>query len=332
MPILLPHEVTNLHIHTLQGLHLYNSKNSHCCKQVRLALSLKHIEYISHDVDIESKNEHVEQEYLGINPRGLVPALVHDGKVIVETTDILLYIDKTFFGSSCAGSNTRLIPGDKHDHIVRLLKQIDELHMHVRTISVGRLLRSVQTSKAKGVQLGLLGAMKREQEATDTGPLTLGGLLESEVGGQNRLANLKFWRQLSQRDFSTEERARAYTALFSAFLLLEATLKETNYLLGSKENDALTMVDVAWWPVVGRFVHILKEEKKQQFRENVPCLWAWYKRLQSKLEFQAEIESDTLLVKMLVGYKRTINVSNWTAFVVFLGAIVLLWWMIKNDV
>ena len=34
--------------------------------------------------------------FLGINPRGLVPVLVHDGAVHIESNDIIQYLDKKY--------------------------------------------------------------------------------------------------------------------------------------------------------------------------------------------------------------------------------------------
>jgi glutathione S-transferase len=353
MPTLLAHEVTNSAVKTFKGLHLYHSKNSHCCRQVRLALSLKQIQYTSHDIDINSKNENVQQDYIGINPRGLVPTLVHEGKVIVETIDILLYVDKTFStNNDNGGAMRRLIPGPSHDRIVRLVECVDELQMCIRTITIGRLPRGVQQTKAKGMQLGLLGAMTREQNRSkndaknedgsidaqttaaprkNTFELRMGGELESNVRGQNREQNLMFWKQISQRDFNKKERAMAYTHLFDAFMIFENRLKQTQHLLGNNENDVLTLVDVAWWPVVGRFYNVLKEKKKTQFRKHAPNVWEWYERLKLRPEFKIEVESDSLLLKMIVGYKETTNVSNVVALSVFIGSILLLWFMIKFE-
>ncbi|MGH8259773.1 MAG: glutathione S-transferase family protein, partial [Steroidobacteraceae bacterium] len=42
--------------------------------------------------------EHLRPEYLAINPRGQVPALVHDGRPLVEGAPICEYIDEAFAG------------------------------------------------------------------------------------------------------------------------------------------------------------------------------------------------------------------------------------------
>ena len=44
-------------------------------------------------------NENFRPWFLGINPRGLVPVLVHDGAVHIESNDIIQYLEKTFPGA-----------------------------------------------------------------------------------------------------------------------------------------------------------------------------------------------------------------------------------------
>ena len=40
--------------------------------------------------------DQVDPAYLKLNPNGVVPTLVHDGNVIVESTVIMHYLDDTF--------------------------------------------------------------------------------------------------------------------------------------------------------------------------------------------------------------------------------------------
>jgi len=86
---------TNAAVRSLEGLHLYHSARSNCSARVRLLLDEKHLDWTSHALDL-LKKENISEEYFGINPKGLVPALVHDGTVIIESNDILVYLDETF--------------------------------------------------------------------------------------------------------------------------------------------------------------------------------------------------------------------------------------------
>jgi GST-like protein len=62
-----------------------------------LALFEKGVTFESHYLDLLSFDQH-SPEYLKINPAGTIPAMVHDGKVLTESTAIMEYVDDAFPG------------------------------------------------------------------------------------------------------------------------------------------------------------------------------------------------------------------------------------------
>ena len=79
----------------LTGLHLYHYGLSNCSQKVRMVLAEKGLGWTSHHVDL-AKGEHATETYRRINPNGVVPALVHDGTTIIESSDIMEYLDAQF--------------------------------------------------------------------------------------------------------------------------------------------------------------------------------------------------------------------------------------------
>ena len=79
----------------MQGLHLFHFMLSNCSQRVRLGLEEKGLSWTSHHVNLGA-NEHVTSDYQRINPGGVVPTLVHDGQVVIESNDILLYLEEHF--------------------------------------------------------------------------------------------------------------------------------------------------------------------------------------------------------------------------------------------
>ncbi|MDE0819186.1 MAG: glutathione S-transferase N-terminal domain-containing protein, partial [Pirellulaceae bacterium] len=77
-------EPTNLAMLDFKGLHLYHAHISNCSARVRLLLEEKKLPWESHHI-ILAKRQNITEEYFGINPKGVVPSLVHDGKVITES-------------------------------------------------------------------------------------------------------------------------------------------------------------------------------------------------------------------------------------------------------
>ncbi|MFO1363686.1 MAG: glutathione S-transferase family protein [Burkholderiales bacterium] len=76
-------------------LELYHHGSSTCAAKVRFALAEKALPYEAHYVDI-LRGENFRPEYLKLNPQAVVPTLVHDGEVLVESTVICEYLDDAF--------------------------------------------------------------------------------------------------------------------------------------------------------------------------------------------------------------------------------------------
>lgn len=107
-------------------LELYHHGTSVCAAKPRLVLHEKDIPWQSRYIDILA-NEQFTPAYLALNPKGVVPTLVHDGTVIRESTLICEYLDAVFAGAS-------LTPADALGaHEMRLwTKRLDE-ELHANT-------------------------------------------------------------------------------------------------------------------------------------------------------------------------------------------------------
>ncbi|KAL8504737.1 hypothetical protein ACS0TY_016061 [Phlomoides rotata] len=79
------------------GVTLHGGWHSPFVKRVQIALKMKGVntyDYVEQDLKDKSP------KFLEINPKGTVPVLVHDGKIIVESLDIIKHIDEAFPGPS----------------------------------------------------------------------------------------------------------------------------------------------------------------------------------------------------------------------------------------
>lgn len=76
-------------------LALYHSWRSSASRRVRLCLAEKGLAYESHIVDMLKGDQH-SPEYLAMNPNGMVPTLLHDGRVLFESSVIAAYLEETF--------------------------------------------------------------------------------------------------------------------------------------------------------------------------------------------------------------------------------------------
>jgi glutathione S-transferase len=71
---------------------LYHHGSSVCAAKVRLVLGEKGLDWTGLYVDI-LKGEQFDPVYIKLNPKAVVPTLVHDGLVVTESTVICEYLD-----------------------------------------------------------------------------------------------------------------------------------------------------------------------------------------------------------------------------------------------
>ena len=85
----------NKSVENYEGLHLYHGDISNCSMRVRMTLIEKGLDWTSHHIDLKKK-ENITDDYFGINPNGLVPTLIDDGVVHIESNDIIDYLDEKY--------------------------------------------------------------------------------------------------------------------------------------------------------------------------------------------------------------------------------------------
>jgi maleylacetoacetate isomerase/maleylpyruvate isomerase len=91
---------------------LYTYFRSSAAYRVRIALNVKGIEaqYIPKHL-IREGGEHHLDDYLALNPQGLVPALEHDGRVIGQSLAIIEYLEEI-------RPEPRLLPADPGERAI----------------------------------------------------------------------------------------------------------------------------------------------------------------------------------------------------------------------
>jgi glutathione S-transferase len=103
-------------------LELYHSINSVCAQKIRIALHEKGLQ--AKDQIMTLRGDQFDPAYLKLNPGGVVPTLIHDDKVVIESSLILYYIDDAFPDPS-------LMPRDAWARYrVRLYNKLIDEYMH----------------------------------------------------------------------------------------------------------------------------------------------------------------------------------------------------------
>lgn len=241
-----------------KGVHLFHFSGSSCSQKTRIYLNLKGIKWESHLVDL-SGNENFGERYLGINPRGLVPALVLDGAVHIESNDIITELEKNF-------PEPRLIPAGRESEIAELLEHEDNLHLDLRTLS----FRFAFGRKGPPKSAEALASYR------EGGSGTVQGRADA-----NKDREIKFWERAALEGFTDDACRKSALKFQAAYNKLDADLAGNDYLLG----DALTVVDIAWFIYTNRLALA-----GYPFARLHPNVAAWLDKLRLKPEFAQEIQ------------------------------------------
>ncbi len=240
-----------------KGVHILHFMGSSCSQKLRIFLNLKGIDWVSHPIDLPS-HENFQPWFLGINPRGLVPVLVHDGAVHIESNDIIQYLEKVF-------PSPRLVPVGHETELAALLKHEDDLHLDLRTLSFRFVFAPPGPPKS--------AAALASYAANGSG--TVRGEKDPE-----KTVQIEFW-QRAARDGFTDEGARASALKFRAeFDALDRRLAHQSCLMG----DELSILDIAWLIYAHRL-----SLAGYPFARLHPHVHAWAERLRARPEFAKEI-------------------------------------------
>lgn len=256
-----PNTIKTKEVHEWQGVHLLNYAQSSCSQKVRILLGEKGVPYISREVDIKNA-AHTEPWYLGINSRGVVPVLVHNGDVHIESNDILRYIDETF-----DSPEHKWVPDDGTHRAVtdRLLALEAELHTHLRVVTMGFLLPHSVAKKSEA-----------ELEA----------YARNGTDDPYRTAQIAWWRDFGKNGVTEQQTRAAVIAFYRAFNELEDLLGESVWLLG----DHPTVIDIAW------FISLHRIALAGYPIEVHPKLKKLYDRMKRRPVFRREIAKGPIII------------------------------------
>lgn len=243
-------ETTNPALLGFKGLHLYHAHISNCSARVRLLLEEKKIPWESHHIFL-AKRENITEEYFAINPKGVVPSLIHKGKVITESNDILIYLEKTFPDPSF-----RNVSSEKQLEIDRWLKISGEAHMPgIKTYQYYK--RNAKAMKKTEAEIALYRRLQKD-------PAYLAFHGKHDLPGQS---------------FTAEDAERAVTLMDGYFTEMEEILSHNQWLV----ENTYTLADISWSPTITTL-------KRGGYSFNAfPNLIKWYNRISEQPSFRASV-------------------------------------------
>jgi glutathione S-transferase len=207
---------------------LYGFPGSLCSQKVRLALAEKGVLYEDRFVDIELRLTNYEPWYLRLNPKGVVPTLVHGERVVTDSARILAYVDEAFEGPGLTPED----PGER-ERMAHWIGAQDRVGMRELSYAsfkgmLGLVLRRVSMPLRVRKLRQLRGANPELADLYDS-----------------KLEDIRAWRA-QIRD--AKEIAQIRRELEGVLGQVEEQLGKTRHLA----SDAYSLADVAWTCVLAR--------------------------------------------------------------------------------
>jgi glutathione S-transferase len=228
---------------------LHHGWRSSASRRVRLCVEEKGLSYDGHVVDM-TRLEHHSAEYLKINPLGVIPTLIHDGKPLHESGTICEYLDESF-------PDPPLRPDTPYERALmrNWIRHIDGL--------IGNLIIFNWRH-----HLAKTAAQWTDQELAEK--------LRNIPSKERQEA----WLRAARKPYTEEERDAARARLVLLLDKMEEAIKPSGWMVG----NAYSLADIAAVPFVKRIdEEIAPDEMAANKRPGVADWWA---KIQARPAFE----------------------------------------------
>lgn len=224
---------------------LYHGWRSSASRRVRLCLEEKGIAYEGHVIDM-SKMEHHSPEFLKINPNGVIPALIHDGRALYESGTICEYLDELY-------PDPPLRPDNAYDRATmrNWIRHIDE-------------------------RIGNLIIFNWQHHLAKTASQWTDAELAEKMKSIPSKERQEAWLRAARRPYTEEERAGARAKLVELLDRMERTLNETPWLAG----QTYSIADIGAVPFVKRIEEEIAPDEVTTAKH--PRVTAWWTTIQAR--------------------------------------------------
>lgn len=230
-------------------LKLYNAAHSTCSQKVRICLAEKDLPFEDIRLDLGKAKEHLKPEYLKINPNGVVPTLVDDGAVVIDSSVICEYLEEKY-------PDVRLAPEDLVERArmrawMRFLEEVPTAAVRVPSFNMGFLPRyeGMDRKTFEGVE-------------SDTRPI-----------------RKQFYRRMGPNGFKKEDVEASLEQMGNTCARMNAALEKGPWLVG----EQYTLADIVVAPLIDRMADLGMEDI---WTDKYPRVSDWYERMQARPAFQ----------------------------------------------
>jgi len=243
-------------------LTLYNAAHSTCSQKVRICLAEKKLPFENILLDIGKAKQHLQPDYLKINPNGVVPTLVDDGQVVTDSSVICEYLEERY-------PEVRLSPEDLVERArmrawMRFMEEVPTAAVRVPSFNMGFLPR--------------YEGMSRE---------TFEGV-ESDV----RPIRKQFYRRMGPNGFKKEDVQASLEQMGNTCKRMDAALANGPWLMG----EQFTLADIIVAPLIDRMADLGMEDI---WADKYPRVTDWYARIQARPSFQETFYKGTRMSEFL---------------------------------
>lgn len=229
--------------------------NANAGKPLLAALE-KGVPFASHYVDMLAFDQH-KPDYLAVNPAGTIPAMVHDGTLIFESTYMIDYVDMAFEGPA-------LRPGDPYE--------LWRMRWWCRFFD--------QYVGPAASQLGwstFVGPMVRGRDQAE-----LAAAIARIPTPERRIA----WSKAIHGTFSDEELAESRARLMSGIAAIEEALGDHEWIAGEHYSAA----DLAGFMMLFGLPVMFAEAANDA---RTPAFMAWLRRVAARDSVKAALDKGT---------------------------------------
>jgi glutathione S-transferase len=199
----------------LKGIHLWHGGMSNCSQRCRITLNELGLEFESHLMNLQA-GEHATKEFQQINPNGVVPVLVHDGTVVINSVDIIDYLDSNF-------ANGDLRPTHLDDAISASLDHAEKSQLALKYCTFEFFFQH--------------------------GPRASDETFQNIINGLHNSFLRDFWHEY-RHGFTRERIHDMVGRAHDDFLRLEKVLSDGREWMA---GDQFSLADIAWMPNFHRF-------------------------------------------------------------------------------
>ena len=236
-------------------LTLHHHGSSACAAKVRFALEEKRLPWTGRYVDI-LKGEQFQAGFLALNPKAVVPVLVHDGFVVPESTVICEYLEEAFPQHPIYPRSPQ-----QRAEVRRWTKAVDE-ELHPACSALTYVVSHRHNILRQGVT--------RFEDF----------LAQGSLEGRAVRAQKWLWITEGLEAPGVLEKIRLYDSYLHK---MEDALAHGDWLVG----NAFSMADIAMAPYVNRLHALSMQELWTQGR--LPRLEGWFSRVRERPAFHAAL-------------------------------------------